>query len=197
MVVHASELISPGAHLGSEVQPPAQAAVETGAHASGMFVDTISQFAAAGGTGDTHVAGAAALAGRSEMQPPAQADNETGDVRIAAALAGAAGVHAMVGGPHTDSDWQAASGIRGTHDGEAVDGAAGLPTVMGVGSQDTCCYVLFTSGSTGEPLGVCGTERGLVNRILWQQETHPLKPVRSCSHACIASAWHAERRRTA
>ncbi|XP_028066007.1 putative acyl-activating enzyme 19 isoform X8 [Camellia sinensis] len=35
------------------------------------------------------------------------------------------------------------------------------------------CYLMFTSGSTGKPKGVCGTETGLVNRVLWMQELYP------------------------
>ncbi|VFR02426.1 unnamed protein product [Cuscuta campestris] len=36
------------------------------------------------------------------------------------------------------------------------------------------CYLMYTSGSTGEPKGVCGTEAGLLNRFLWMQELYPL-----------------------
>ncbi|KAJ4959494.1 hypothetical protein NE237_026605 [Protea cynaroides] len=38
----------------------------------------------------------------------------------------------------------------------------------------TFCYLMYTSGSTGKPKGVCGTEQGLVNRILWMKELFPL-----------------------
>jgi acyl-CoA synthetase (AMP-forming)/AMP-acid ligase II len=31
-------------------------------------------------------------------------------------------------------------------------------------------YVLFTSGSTGTPLGVLGTEQGFINRFTWMQQ---------------------------
>ncbi|XP_057800339.1 putative acyl-activating enzyme 19 isoform X2 [Salvia miltiorrhiza] len=36
------------------------------------------------------------------------------------------------------------------------------------------CYLMYTSGSTGKPKGVCGTEIGLLNRLLWMQEMYPL-----------------------
>ncbi|KAK6143083.1 hypothetical protein DH2020_023431 [Rehmannia glutinosa] len=36
------------------------------------------------------------------------------------------------------------------------------------------CYVMYTSGSSGKPKGVCGTEIGLLNRFLWMQEMYPL-----------------------
>ncbi|KAL4561450.1 hypothetical protein LXL04_033616 [Taraxacum kok-saghyz] len=36
------------------------------------------------------------------------------------------------------------------------------------------CYLMYTSGSTGIPKGVCGTEQGLLNRFIWMQDTYPL-----------------------
>ncbi|KAI3448987.1 hypothetical protein Pfo_005652 [Paulownia fortunei] len=36
------------------------------------------------------------------------------------------------------------------------------------------CYLIYTSGSSGKPKGVCGTEIGLLNRFLWMQEMYPL-----------------------
>ncbi|WOH14527.1 hypothetical protein DCAR_0934046 [Daucus carota subsp. sativus] len=36
------------------------------------------------------------------------------------------------------------------------------------------CYVMHTSGSTGKAKGVCGTELGLLNRLLWMQGVYPL-----------------------
>jgi amino acid adenylation domain-containing protein len=35
-------------------------------------------------------------------------------------------------------------------------------------------YVIYTSGSTGEPKGAINTHRGIVNRLLWMQETYHL-----------------------
>ncbi len=37
-------------------------------------------------------------------------------------------------------------------------------------------YVLHTSGSTGKPKGVMVSHRGIVNRLLWMQETYRLAP---------------------
>lgn len=35
-------------------------------------------------------------------------------------------------------------------------------------------YVIYTSGSTGKPKGVMNTHQGIVNRLLWMQETYQL-----------------------
>ncbi|HTU45301.1 MAG TPA: amino acid adenylation domain-containing protein [Bryobacteraceae bacterium] len=35
-------------------------------------------------------------------------------------------------------------------------------------------YVIFTSGSTGKPKGVVNTHKGIVNRLLWMQESYRL-----------------------
>ncbi|KAL5062134.1 hypothetical protein RYX36_023871 [Vicia faba] len=36
------------------------------------------------------------------------------------------------------------------------------------------CYLMYTSGSSGKPKGVCGTEQGLSNRFVWMQGVYPL-----------------------
>ncbi|HEY2740001.1 MAG TPA: amino acid adenylation domain-containing protein, partial [Thermoanaerobaculia bacterium] len=41
---------------------------------------------------------------------------------------------------------------------------------------DQLAYVIYTSGSTGVPKGAMGHHRGLLNRLLWGQETYRLGP---------------------
>ncbi|HVR99572.1 MAG TPA: amino acid adenylation domain-containing protein, partial [Thermoanaerobaculia bacterium] len=43
-------------------------------------------------------------------------------------------------------------------------------------AEDNLAYVLFTSGSTGTPKGVMVPHRGIVNRLLWEQEAFALTP---------------------
>lgn len=47
---------------------------------------------------------------------------------------------------------------------------------------DDCCYIIFTSGSSGTAKGVRGTYRGLLNRLLWQHETYPFQADEVCLH---------------
>ena len=51
----------------------------------------------------------------------------------------------------------------------AVGGVDGSLEVGGASYLPWCC-VLYTSGSTGVPMGVCGTEQGIINRCSWQQQ---------------------------
>ncbi|XP_024385786.1 putative acyl-activating enzyme 19 isoform X5 [Physcomitrium patens] len=39
--------------------------------------------------------------------------------------------------------------------------------------QTNFCYILHTSGSSGTPKGVCGTEEGLINRLSWMESAYP------------------------
>ncbi|WP_372088420.1 amino acid adenylation domain-containing protein (plasmid) [Tistrella mobilis] len=53
------------------------------------------------------------------------------------------------------------------------DDLADAPVVPA--GPDALAYVLFTSGSTGRPKGVEITRGALANRILWMQQTFPIK----------------------
>ena len=43
-------------------------------------------------------------------------------------------------------------------------------------AMDDACYVLFTSGSTGEPKGVEVPHRGVVNYLSWARKTYGVTP---------------------
>ncbi len=43
-----------------------------------------------------------------------------------------------------------------------------------VASPDNLAYVIYTSGSTGRPKGAMNAHRGIVNRIMWKQDTYRL-----------------------
>ena len=43
-----------------------------------------------------------------------------------------------------------------------------------VATADNAAYVIYTSGSTGKPKGVVNEHRGIVNRLLWMQDTFAL-----------------------
>ncbi|MFS2008245.1 amino acid adenylation domain-containing protein, partial [Duganella sp. CT11-25] len=54
---------------------------------------------------------------------------------------------------------------------------AGLPDVnpeRGALRPDHLAYVIYTSGSTGQPKGVMNQHDGVVNRLLWAQDTYQL-----------------------
>ncbi|KAI3958977.1 hypothetical protein MKX01_023653 [Papaver californicum] len=40
--------------------------------------------------------------------------------------------------------------------------------------KQTFCYLMYTSGSSGRPKGVCGTEKGLLNQYFWMKESFPI-----------------------
>ncbi len=62
-------------------------------------------------------------------------------------------------------------------DGElrALEGEPRTALPTGAGA-DNLAYVIYTSGSTGRPKGVMNAHRGIVNRLLWMQHAHPLRP---------------------
>jgi amino acid adenylation domain-containing protein len=43
-----------------------------------------------------------------------------------------------------------------------------------IGSEDDPAYVIFTSGSTGRPKGAINSHKGVVNWLLWMQQTYAL-----------------------
>ncbi len=49
------------------------------------------------------------------------------------------------------------------------------PPVSAV-TPDHLAYVIYTSGSTGQPKGAMNAHRGVMNRLLWMQETYGLQP---------------------
>ncbi|APE33578.1 hypothetical protein BOX37_05890 [Nocardia mangyaensis] len=48
-----------------------------------------------------------------------------------------------------------------------------VPRVESV-TPDSAAYVMFTSGTTGQPKGAVNTQRGIANRLLWMQRAYPL-----------------------
>ncbi|WP_394619395.1 amino acid adenylation domain-containing protein [Lentzea sp. JNUCC 0626] len=57
---------------------------------------------------------------------------------------------------------------------EICEANAQQPQRVGEVSFDHPAYVLYTSGSTGEPKGVITSHRALANRLAWMQERYPL-----------------------
>ena len=55
-------------------------------------------------------------------------------------------------------------------DTDERDGRAERPAC----DPDSAAYMIYTSGSTGKPKGVVNIHRGLVNRLLWMQDTFQL-----------------------
>jgi amino acid adenylation domain-containing protein len=43
-----------------------------------------------------------------------------------------------------------------------------------ISTLQNLCYAIYTSGSTGRPKGVLNTHSGIVNRLLWMQDTYRL-----------------------
>jgi amino acid adenylation domain-containing protein len=64
-------------------------------------------------------------------------------------------------------------------DAEAITAAPGEPPDLALAS-DTLAYVLYTSGSTGQPKGILGCHRGIVNRLAWMWSAHPFLPGEVC-----------------
>lgn len=60
-------------------------------------------------------------------------------------------------------------------------------------SPDDLLYLLYTSGSTGVPKGVCGIHRAAVNRFLWMWERYPFADSEVSAHRTtlnfVDSVW--------
>ena len=79
-----------------------------------------------------------------------------------------------------DSDWDA-----------SAQGRPEYPAVE-IG-PDNLAYVMYTSGSTGEPKGIAATHRGTVNRLAWMWSAYPFGPGEVCcartSLGFVDSVW--------
>lgn len=60
-------------------------------------------------------------------------------------------------------------------------------------TADALMYILYTSGSTGIPKGVCGTHRATVNRCIWMWNQYPFTENEVCCHKTtlnfVDSVW--------
>jgi non-ribosomal peptide synthetase component F len=110
-----------------------------------------------------------------------------------------AGVAAPEGPPAFSLQALVAAGAAASAAGATpAAGAAGhgtgaaSATAAAAAPEPEVAYVLFTSGSTGEPLGVMGTTGGLLNRTAWMQRASPLAaagPARSVVAVGTATAF--------
>lgn len=58
-------------------------------------------------------------------------------------------------------------------DGSVTEAAIDAMSSYDMHSKPDTIYILYTSGSTGQPKGVLGVHKGLVSRICWQYECYP------------------------
>ncbi|HYG62910.1 MAG TPA: amino acid adenylation domain-containing protein, partial [Thermoanaerobaculia bacterium] len=77
-------------------------------------------------------------------------------------------------------------------DWESITGREDVPPESGAGPENLA-YVVYTSGSTGEPKGVEVPHAGLLNLVLWHQERYAVHPDdragQVASPAFDASVW--------
>ena len=64
--------------------------------------------------------------------------------------------------------------------GAAAQGSPDQAKAVADTLPDGCCYVLYSSGSTGLPKGVLGARRGLAARCTWMWEAYPFAPDEVC-----------------
>ncbi|MFD0345568.1 AMP-binding protein [Kitasatospora aburaviensis] len=101
-----------------------------------------------------------------------------------ASMVGRAGPVALVRGPGMDLDLGRPElpevVLDGTADRpEASDEADGPCGV--VVDERNAAYVMYTSGSTGQPKGVVVEHRGVCNRLRWGQHEYGMTPTNGCS----------------
>ncbi|WP_181280581.1 non-ribosomal peptide synthetase [Aphanothece hegewaldii] len=77
-------------------------------------------------------------------------------------------------------------------DWEIISQYSNLNPLSNVKSEDEV-YIIYTSGSTGKPKGVINTHQGLINRLVWMQETYQLsatdKILQKTSISFDVSVW--------
>ena len=118
---------------------------------------------------------------RSTSAPDVLRTPSPNDVILSAAAAPehpAHGSPAAAEGPVADASTPSANRASSPVEAIAPDRPGALdahdPAPLAAVDPSALAYVIYTSGSTGRPKGAGNTHRGVVNRILWMQETFGL-----------------------